>query len=333
VKPRVRCATLNGYVGLARSVGIDPDPVLRGVGLNPADLTVPDKWVPASDVARALDVSARESHHPDFGLKLAELRRLSTLGPISVVLREEPDLRSALDLLTRYQQSYNEALHMQVTEADGLATARLWFEFGEPAPSRQALELATAVLYGIMRAFLGADWHPLSVCFSHKAPADLETHRQTFGARLQFEHEFTGMVFFAKDLDAPNAMSDPMLRAYTQKFLQSLPTPGNATTIERVKELVEMLLPLGRCSMDHIARTLDVDPRTLRRHLADQQQSFSGILHDTRARMAERYMHNDRYSLTDISQQLGFAAPSAFTRWFRQQFGSSPQEWRRAAAR
>jgi AraC-like DNA-binding protein len=294
-------------------MGLDPDSVLHGVGLSPADLTVPDKWVPAADVARVLDVSAR--------------------GPISVVLREEPDLRSALDLLTRYQQNYNEALHMRVTEADGLATTRLWFEFGEPAPSRQPLELASAVLYGIMRAFLGADWHPLSVCFSHKAPDDLTAYQQMFGARLQFEHEFTGMVFFAKDLDAPNAMSDPMLRAYTQKFLQSLPTPGNATTIERVKELVEMLLPLGRCSMDHIARTLDVDPRTLRRHLADQEQSFSRILHDTRARMAERYMHNERYSLTDISQQLGFAAPSAFTRWFRQQFGSSPRDWRRASSR
>ena len=40
----------------------------------------------------------------------------------------------------------------------------------------------------------------------------------------------------------------------------------------------------------------------------------------------------DRLSLTDISYQLGFAAPSAFSRWFRDRFGISPTEWRRSAA-
>jgi len=91
-----------------------------------------------------------------------------------------------------------------------------------------------------------------------------------------------------------------------------------------------MLLPLNRCSMEHVARTLGVDVRTLRRHLADQHESFSSIVHAKRARLAERYLPNERYSLTDISQQLGFAAPSAFTRWFQQQFDSSPNAWRKA---
>lgn len=47
--------------------------------------------------------------------------------------------------------------------------------------------------------------------------------------------------------------------------------------------------------------------------------------------MAERYLANERLSLTDISYQLGFAAPSAFSRWFRDRIGVSPTEWRRAA--
>jgi AraC-like DNA-binding protein len=51
----------------------------------------------------------------------------------------------------------------------------------------------------------------------------------------------------------------------------------------------------------------------------------------TRARLAERYLPNERYSLTEVSQMLGFGAPSAFSRWFRQQFGTSATEWRRQA--
>ena len=95
-----------------------------------------------------------------------------------------------------------------------------------------------------------------------------------------------------------------------------------------MKELTEFLLPLGKYTMDHVARTLGVDRRTLHRHLADEGVSFSSLLHSTRGGLAEHYLANDRYSMTDVSQLLGFTAPSAFTRWFHQQFGMSPSAWR-----
>ena len=333
MQPSVRCATLDGFVGLARSSGLDPAALLAGVGLTVADLAVPDKWVPAAAVARLLDRSAAESGLEDFGLRLAGLRRLATLGPLSVVLRQEPDLRSALGLLVRYQHSYNEALRMRLEESDDLATLRLWFEFGEPAPTRQALELAMATLLGIVRELLGRQWEPLSWCFGHGPPSSLATHRAVFGPRLQFGHEFTGLVLYAAELDAPNTAADPLLRPYSQQFLQALGTPRAATVTARVRQLVEMLLPLGRCSAVQVARGLGVTERTLHRRLTAEQESFSSIVHGTREALAERYLATERYSLTDVSELLGFTAPSAFSRWFRQRFGISPTEWRRTARR
>ncbi|HEY7009753.1 MAG TPA: AraC family transcriptional regulator [Jatrophihabitantaceae bacterium] len=333
MRPCVRSATLNGYPALARSLGLDPAKLMTGVGLDVADLATPDKWIPAGNVARLLDLSANRGDCPDFALRLAEYRRLSTLGPLSVVLREEPDLRSALDLLARYQRNYNEALRVRVEEANGVVSIRLWFEFGEPVPVRQSTELAVAALHGILREFLGPDWHPLAICFSHSPPEDLGTHRKLFGPRLQFDHEFAGLLLYPSDLDAQNAMADPLLRPYAQQFLQSMAQARAANSADRVRELVEFLLPLGRCSMDQIARNIGVDSRTLHRHLAQQDESFTSIVHTTRAALAERYLANDRYSLTDVSQMLGFSAPSAFTRWFRQQFHESPTQWRNATRR
>jgi AraC-like DNA-binding protein len=331
MRPGVRCATLDGYVGLTRSAGLDPARLLADEGLTVADLAVPDKWVPAAAVARLLERAATESGLEDVGLRLAGLRRLSTLGPLSVVLRQEPDLRSALGLLCRYEHSYNEALRLRLDEAGDLATMRLWFEFGEPAPTRQALELATAALLGIVRELLGRRWEPLSLCFSHRAPASPAAHLAAFGPRLQFGHEFTGLVFYAAELDAPNTVSDPLLRPYTQQLLRALPAPPAATVTGQVTQLVEMLLPLGRCSTHQVARSLGVTQRTLHRQLAAEGRSFSSIVHETREALAERYLASDRYSLTDVSELLGFTAPSAFSRWFRQRFGVSPTEWRTTA--
>ena len=331
MRPTCRCATLDGYVGLARKSGLDPARILAGAGLSVADLAVPDKWVPAAAVARVLERSAKESGLPDFGLRLSRLRRLATLGPLSVVLRQEPDLRSAMGLLTRYEHSYNEALRLRLEESGDLTTLRMWLEFGEPAPTRQALYLAMAALLAIVRELLGRQWEPLSVCFSSAAPTALNTHWEVFGPRLHFRHAFTGLVFYTAELEAPNTTADPLLRPYTEQFLQALGGPRGATGTDQVTHLVELLLPLGRCSTVQVARSLGVTQRTLHRHLAAEGTSFSAIVHRTREALAERYLSAERYSLTEVSELLGFTAPSAFSRWFRQQFGRSPTEWRTTA--
>src|SRR3954453_2541281 len=229
MRPGVRTATLDGYLGLARSGRLDPARILANAGIAVADLAVPDKWVPAAAVSRVLERSATEAGLEDFGLRLAGLRRLATLGPLSVVLSQEPDLRSALTLLCRYEHSYNEALRMRLDEDGDLATMRLWFEFGEPAPTRQATELATAALVGIGRELLGRQWEPLSICFTPRPPASLDAHVAAFGPRLRFGHEFSGLVFYATELRAANMASDPLLRPYAQQLLRALPAPPAAT--------------------------------------------------------------------------------------------------------
>jgi AraC-like DNA-binding protein len=98
-----------------------------------------------------------------------------------------------------------------------------------------------------------------------------------------------------------------------------------------VEQTVEHLLPLGRHGIAQVSRYLGLRPHGLQRYLADRGETFSSVLNSTRARLAERYLPNERYSLTEVSQMLGFGAPSAFSRWFRQQFGTSATEWRRQA--
>src|SRR6185312_12084700 len=102
-------------------------------------------------VVRLLELSAAESGREDFGVLLAQRRRLSTVGPLSVVLREEPDLRCALELLIRYEHSYNQAARFRLAEADGAATLTVAAELGEPAPLRQGLEWGVAAVLGIIR--------------------------------------------------------------------------------------------------------------------------------------------------------------------------------------
>ena len=123
-----------------------------------------------------------------------------------------------------------------------------------------------------------------------------------------------------------------MLRTYASRVLDSLPPPPDSDLVRRVRDAIEALLPLRRCSMTRVARGLGLTKRTLHRHLTERDQNFSGLVDQTRHSLAERYLAGDRFTVSDISDHLGFAAPSGFARWFRRGFGTSPPAWRRAIA-
>ncbi|WP_037606911.1 AraC family transcriptional regulator [Streptacidiphilus rugosus] len=329
MKPLVRTAALQGYVELSRSLGLDPQTLLRSVGLDAAALAVQDRWISATACVQLLELSAAASGREDFGLRVAEYRRLSTLGPIGLVVREEPDVRSAVELLLRHEDMYNEALHTRLVEAQGLASLKVTVDPGEWMEIRQSTELAVAAFHRVLRGFMGGRWQPLSVCFTHRAPADTATHRHVFGPVVEFEREFNGMVFYAADLDTPNALADPQLLTYARQFFDAIASPKDeATAVDRVRELIEVLLPIGNCSVEQVAHSLGVDRRTVHRWLAESGESFSTLLNATRRQLAEQLVASPRRSLTEISGLLGFSSPSAFSRWFREQFGESARDWR-----
>lgn len=327
-KPLVRYSALSGYGVLSDSLGLDWKSLMRGVGLDPAGLAVQDRWIPAAPVMQLLEISAAASGREDFGLRMVEFRRLANLGALTLVVREEPDARSVLEMLIRYEHAYNQAIRIRLSEADGLATIRMDLELGEPAATRQVTELFVGVLHRGFHQLHGARWQPLTVCFTHPAPADDSTHLQVFGPIVQFEREFAGIVLRASDLAAPNELSDPLLRPYAHEYLESIAPPDDGTAATGVRELIQTLLPTGHCSIVRVAAGLGVERRTLYRRLADSGETFSSLLGSVRAELAEQLVPNPRRSLTEIGIQLGFSAPSAFSRWFRSQFGCSPTEWR-----
>jgi AraC-like DNA-binding protein len=301
---------------------------MLSVGLDPAGLAVQDRWVPGVAVAELLEISAAASGREDFGLRLSEYRVLANLGALTLVIREEPDVRSVLEILIRYEHTYNQVIRIRLSETDELATIRIDLELGEPVGTRQGIELAVGAIHRMHSELHGDRWQPVAVFFPHPPPADLSTHQRIFGPGVRFQHEFAGIALRAGDLTAPNELSDPMLLPYAHQFLESLGPPEAATIVTRVRGLIEALLPAGHCSVAQVARSLGVGRRTVHRRLAEAGETFSSLLNAVRTDLAERLVPNRRRSLTEIAVQLGFSEASAFSRWFRGQFGCSPKEWR-----
>ncbi|MFF8930837.1 AraC family transcriptional regulator [Streptomyces longwoodensis] len=328
MEPLIRSAALTGYPELCRTLGVDPRTLLRHAGLGADALVDQDHWIPAPAVARVLEASADASGREDFGLRLAELRRLSSLGPVSLLVREEPDIRGVIDTLIRYERMYNEALRAGLHQAGATATLHVALDLPGVRDSRQAVELVVGAYHQIFVEFLGHRPRPRRVCFAHTPPADLATHHRVLGTSLAFGADFNGIVLSSRTLSAANTEADPVLRKYAQQYVDSLAPAGGSQDTERVRRIIHVLLPTGRCTVTEVARSLGTDRRTLHRRLARSGQTFTSLLNTARRDLARRGVADGRRPLAEVAQQLGFVSPGAFSRWFREQFGTSPSRWR-----
>ena len=329
----VRSASLTNYAEVARAAGLDPLALLADVGLSPACLHDPDLRIPSDAVRGLLEASAIASGMDNFGLRMAETRLLSNLGPVALVVREEPTVRRVVRALLRYSHVLNESLFAKLDEAEGIAVIREELLVGHGGSSRQATELLVGVMFRNLKFFLGPTWNPLRVCFAHTPPRDPSLHFRMFGYAVDFGQDFNGLVCTTRDMDAPNPMADPVMARYARQLLEATSGSGRMSAVDGVRNILLVLLPTGQCSIDQVARQLSVDRRTVHRRLLREGTTFTEVVNTIRREMAAHYIDDGTRPLSQVADLLGFSALSAFSRWYKQQFGEAAGRRRRAGPR
>ena len=327
----IRSASLNGYIDLVESLGRDPHAFLERVGLSAQILDDPEALIPADAVRELLEITSRATRREDFALRLASHRTFSDLGALSLVLKEEPTPRQALDTLCRYLKLLNTSLITRIEDVGQSVVIREDLVPSHHLPTRQSMELAVAVMFRILRELIGPQWQPQQVYFTHRAPADASGHRAFFGRAPKFNQEFNGMVCAAADLQISRTAANPKAVRFARHYLDAaLPQRGGSLG-EACREVVLVLLPSGECTAQQVAQHLRVDRRTLHRHLGAQGSSFTKLLNEVRSELVMRHLRDSDLSLGEVSSLLGFASQSGFSHWFRATFGCSVSQWRARA--
>lgn len=325
----VRGASLSNYAEVAARVGLDPNAMLRSAGIDLRVLAEPDMRVPADAVADLLEESAARSGCPTFGLQMAESRRLSDFGALSLLITHQSTMRDALVTMVQYRRLLNETLVINVEETGDTVVVREELLVGGRGQPRQAYELAIGVMYRLFRTVLGARWRAVSVNFTHGPPPDLAVHRRVFGAIVEFNSDFDGLTCNRTDLDAPNPSADPVLATFAERYVRTQPLAEQGSLTHDVQKAIYVLLPLGEASIGRVSASLGLNERTLQRRLGAEGAEFTRLLDDIRRELAARYVANSRLPLVRVAGLVGYSRQSSFSRWFAEAFGSSATAWRR----
>jgi AraC-like DNA-binding protein len=329
----VRAAALAHYFEVAEAAGLHPQPLLRRASLSRRMLVDPEQRIPLAAVLQLLEESAEASGLDDFGLRMAQARRLSDLGALGLLLTHLSSLRAVLQTLIHSHRLVGGTLALALVEAGRTTAIREELVAPAAAGSRQATELVLGVLFRLCATLPGQRWAPHSVNFRHAAPADIHRHRQLFDCRLRFGSEFNGIVCATADLDSPSQLADPVLAAYARRLLEEPAEGAEISLAQTVRKVLYVQLPLGQASIEQAAQGLGLQVRTLQRKLSEDGVVFSELVNEVRRDLVLRYLAQPGQSLTRVSELVGYGQLSSFTRWFIAQFQETPSDWRRRMQR
>ena len=85
----------------------------------------------------------------------------------------------------------------------------------------------------------------------------------------------------------------------------------------------------GWLNIDQMARLADVSVRTLQRALAAKDLAYSEVVDKVRAELAIELLKSTDISVHEIAKEVGYSAPSNFSRAFKRWTGTAPCEFRR----
>jgi AraC-like DNA-binding protein len=328
--PSIRAGSLAPFESLARDLGLDPAALLRREGLDPSALQNPDAKLPGSAVAALLEAAAAEAGRADFGLKLAEAWTVADIGPVSLALVHQDNLREALRALELHRAHLSDAISFSLREEAGATELRVALDLPDGAVVSQLADFLLGKVLKLCRAILGPGWTPLGVRFRRLEPQDQFSYRRVFGSDgMVFAAKADGLLVRPGDLDARlPRMPDPALRKHAEALLAGLPSTGDGSIAQRAASLIRAGLAEGRADLHHVAGALGLNGRTLQRRLRAEGLGFSDVLDQVRSELARSYLADRQTPMHQVAARLGYADGSAFTRWFTQTFGEPPSRWR-----
>ena len=305
-------------------------PHLAAVGLREQILSAPESEIPVTKYVALWEVLGSEVS-PTIGLEVAMRTESSELGAYGHAIRCAPSMQLVLRSLSRFMVVLTQATQLDFEDNGKRISLAYRVTDASIVQRRQDAEFTICTILNLLREVTrNPQLSPVRVDFEHRAPSDLASHREVFGCPIRFEQPDNRLYFSRELLDMPIRTADQRLFQALEPFLEQQRQSRAASTdvLSQVAHHIASSLSSGCASLEQVASDLKIGVRTLQRRLAEQNVEFSQLVEDVRRSLAESYVMQSDYSLTEIALLLGYSEASSFCRAFRRWTQLTPQQFR-----
>jgi AraC-like DNA-binding protein len=313
--------------------GMDPAPIFRSAGVDPALLKVPGKRLPARVTQRLIRTVDEAVNDPGFGIDVAKQMHGTALHAVGFAWLSSATLEDGLRRLARYFRVLSELWSLQIEETPTGTRASYAFAAALPRPPLWLHDWLPAGLVRLSRLTYGESFVPLEAALVRPAPDDARPFQDWFRCPIVWGAPRTSLLFRRDDLTQALPTANPDVALANERVaLEYLERLDRADVTAQVRRRILEQLPSGPPTQTEIARRLALSPRTLHRRLADTGTSFADLLDEMRRELAAGYLQRTDHSVAEVAYLLGFAEVSSFNRAFRRWTGRRPSESRGPAA-
>lgn len=267
---------------------------------------------------------------PALGLRIGRYVRPHHSGVLGYLIMYCHTLGEALMQFQRYQRLLHNFSEVNLEVKGGGLTMSWGIEQGLSTQLSDEVFLSGLVTF--VREITGQqDICPLSIDFAHPVNYDHSAYETLMGCPINFDCERVAIEIPMAALALPINSHDPHLLSLVERQAQAFMGQTQQTDpfLELVQQTLVEQLSQGALSLSLVAKQLNVSTRTLHRRMEDRGLNFKQFLQDTRKRLATVYLDDETLSLNEISFLLGYSEQSAFTRAFKQWFGTTPKRYQR----
>jgi AraC-like DNA-binding protein len=328
--PRTPTSLASWGLAIARALesrGCDARHLFARAGLDFAVLGDPEARYPQHATAELWRLAVEATGDPCFGLEVARHTSPTTFHALGFSLAASGTLREAFERVVRYYRLVSDEATIRFEDAGDryrVATRPVG-----PHALREAMDALLAIAVRLCRSLTDSSFAPLRVEIEGPAPRDPSPYARYFKAPIAFDAPEHALLLDKARCDRAILGANPELARTNDRIAaQAIGRWIDSSMKDRVRAVLVDRLPQGAPSLAQMARALGTSTRALQRRLGEEATSYAQILDDTRRELAEAYLREGRYAMSDVAYLLGFAGAASFTRAFRRWRGLAPSDYR-----
>lgn len=338
--PAFRATSLSSWVAAVKRAveakGVDAAALMRSVGMDLAMLDDPLARYPVEQTMAFWAAALKQTHDPLLGLHTAKYLSPATFHALGYALLASCTLGEYFERAARYFRIVTDAgqLIFERTPTHGQMILRVDPQLVSPDTHEVVWAVLDCFLFTTVRTcglLHGPGFEVMALHLQRPVPAQREAYERTLRVVPVYgqadSRVWIDEAVLSRPLPHANAMLARINEEAAGRYLADL---GQGDVLARLKRLLQERLPSGDPSLDDLAASLQMTPRSLQRRLAELGTTFRDLIHQVRHQLALEYLSQPHHSISDIAYLLGFAEVSAFTRAFRRWTGQSPSAWRGA---
>ncbi|MFI1920398.1 AraC family transcriptional regulator ligand-binding domain-containing protein [Nocardia sp. NPDC020380] len=274
--------------------------------------------IPSHGYLRTWEVVEHGLGIADAAVRIAECYVVGELGLYDYLFSTAPTLGAGLAVCGPFIGAISTNFRFEPgPETMQEISFRVAMIDGEGRGRELAMQFALAAIFTRTRLVTAERVDPVRVTFRQSAPRNHASLVEVFGTdAIDFDAPQDGVTFRAADLDLPLRTADARLAAILHRCAQELPAlPPRATTCaDRLAAVLASALEAGPVTLELVARTLAMSPRTLQRRLAEEDTTWRAQLDRARRLRHEKVCATRQLTQPEKASLLGYGDPRSARR-------------------